>query len=147
MDNAPADRQWLVRHALRSAVKRGDPEALAVLGFAGGDALIVRNARISPERVAVGDSVTLTFELANTGQIPQRVLVDFAVLFVKANGRTSPKVFKLTTVELAPGDSALLSKSLSLVQRTTRKHYPGLHRIEAMLNGVVAPLGSFELEA
>jgi 3-methyladenine DNA glycosylase AlkC len=146
MAGASEDRQWLVRHALRSAVKRGDPDALQVLGFAGDEALVVRNARISPERVAIGDSVMLSFEIANTSPIPQRVLVDFVVHFVKANGSTSSKVFKLTTLDFAPGGSATLSKSLSLAQRTTRKHYSGLHRIDAMLNGVVAPLGSFLVE-
>ncbi len=146
MAGASEDRQWVVRHALRSAVKRGDSDALAVLGFAGDEALVVRHARISPDRVAIGESVTLAFEITNTSAAPQRVLVDFVVHFVKANGSSSPKVFKLTTLDIAPGEAATLSKSLSLIQRTTRKHYPGTHRIDAMLNGIVAPLGSFDLE-
>jgi len=32
---------------------------------------------------------------------------------------------------------------VSLRQHTTRTHYPGEHRVEVVLNGVVRPLGSF----
>ena len=36
---------------------------------------------------------------------------------------------------------------VSLAEMTTRKHYPGTHRVEALINGRVEPLGSFALTA
>jgi RNA polymerase sigma-70 factor (ECF subfamily) len=76
---------WLVRHALRSAVKRGNPEALEVLGFVPPKAVSVRDIQIAPEVVPIGDSVTFTVELANEGPSTERLLVDLRVYFVKAN--------------------------------------------------------------
>ena len=145
LKGAGLERAWLVRHALRSAVKRADPGALAVLGF-GGDAQVkVSQARLSPKRAAIGTALTLSFALTNTTAKQQRVLVDFRVHFVKANGKTKAKVFKLKVVDLAPGQNISLSKTLSLAEMSTRKHYPGKHQVEVMLNGAAQPLGSFEL--
>jgi hypothetical protein len=56
-------------------------------------------------------------------------------------------VFKLKTVALAPGATVRLSKRLSLAEMSTRKHYPGAHRVDVLLNGEPHALGQFELPA
>ncbi len=144
-EGATPERQWLIRHALRSAVKRGDPGALALLGFGDEAAVSVARVTISPKRARIGESVRVSFELRNTGAQAQRVLADLRVHYVKAGGKTSAKTFKLKELEIAPGESARLEKKLSLAQMTTRKHYPGAHRVEAVLNGRVAPIGEFRV--
>jgi 3-methyladenine DNA glycosylase AlkC len=42
------ERRWLVRHALRSAVKRGDPAALTILGFVPAGAVSARAIDVTP---------------------------------------------------------------------------------------------------
>lgn len=126
-------------------MKRGDPDALAILGFGTAEAISLRGVRVSPAVVPIGESVTLTVELANESSSTQRLLVDLRVHFVKANGRPSPKVFKLKEVELEQGGSALLSKTISLAQHTTRTHYPGHHRVELLVNGQASEAGTFEV--
>jgi len=147
MKNATEERRWLIRHALRSAVKRGEPGALHVLGAGHEANVVVRQNSITPSQVRVGQSVTVAFELKNALSKPQRVMVDFQIHFVKANGSTTPKVFKLKTIELAPRASVALKKTVSLKPMTTRKHYPGPHRVDILLNGRAKPLGKFELLA
>lgn len=142
---ASPERSALLRHALRSAVKRGEAAALELTGFGGAAEVEVRRPRVSPERVPRGGRVEFSCEIGSRSAGPQRVLVDFQVHYVKANGQAKPKVFKWTVLELAPGQSASLKKTLSLEERTTRKHYPGRHRVELLLNGRVEPLGAFEL--
>ncbi len=145
LNGASAERKWIVGHALRSAVKRGEPGALQVLGFGSTAKVLVRAASITPTRARAGGRVDIAFEVHNPHAKPQRVLVDCCVHYVKANGQTSGKVFKLKTLELAGGDIVRLRKRLSLAQMTTRKHYAGLHRVEVLLNGQAQALGSFEL--
>ena len=53
--------------------------------------------------------------------------------------------FKLKAVTLGPGQSLALTKKLSLAEMTTRRHQPGLHRAEVLVNGQALPLGGFEL--
>jgi 3-methyladenine DNA glycosylase AlkC len=145
--DATAERRWLIRHALRSAVKRGDPAALEILGFGQATAASVREIRVVPAVVPIGDSVTFDVELANAGSSTERLLVDLRVHFVKANGRPGPKVFKLKELELPPHASAHLVKTISLAQHTTRTHYPGRHRVEVLLNGRAGATHLFDVVA
>ncbi len=145
LKNASEDRRWLVNHALRSAVKRAEPGALAVLGFGAAARVVLDDVSIIPKRVAAGDAVTIAFSLTNRQKHVQRVLVDFCIHFIKASGRTGAKVFKLKTLEMAPGETVLLKKKVSLAEMTTRKHYPGRHKIDLILNGQPLPLGEFVL--
>jgi 3-methyladenine DNA glycosylase AlkC len=148
-EDAPAARRRLIRHALRTLVKRGDPHALAVLGFPVGADVILRGASVLPARARIGDAVAVRFELASTGAQPQQVLVDLRVGYARAQGRGGEaprvKVFKLSAAELAPGEVLAVHKRVSLRQMTTRTHHPGVHRVEALVNGVVMPVGVFEL--
>ena len=145
--DAGPDRSWLIRHALRTLIKRGNPGALDVLGFGAPATVSARGVRISPSAPQIGDSVRIELDLANEGGAPGHVLVDLRVHFVKANGSRSPKVFKLTTADLAPGESIALRKTIALHQQTTRTHYPGTHSVELLVNGDARPLGSFDLLA
>ncbi|WP_225409646.1 DNA alkylation repair protein [Stigmatella hybrida] len=139
---APPDRQWLIRHALRSAVKRGSARAMVLMGFEGPAQLEV-TATFTPQRVRVGQSVQVTLRIVNRSESRQKALVDFAVHFVKARGTCRPKVFKGGKVDLTPGATLCLEKKVSLQDLTTRQHYPGEHRVEALVNGLATPVGSF----
>ncbi len=143
VQGATAERQWIVRHALRSSVKRGDLAALKVLGFGTTSRLEVVQSKVEPARPKLGGQVVVTCTVKNPSRRTQRVIVDLRVHFTKSNGATSPKVFKLATVDLAPGATRALRKTVSLADLTTRKHYPGLHTVELQLNGAVQPLGKF----
>ncbi|QRK07205.1 DNA alkylation repair protein [Archangium violaceum] len=141
---ASPERQWIIRHALRSAVKRGEPRALALLGFEGPAALEV-TATFDPSRVRLGQSVQVRLHVTNTSLERQKAVVDLAVHFVKANGASRPKVFKGRTVDLAPGASATLEKTVSLADLTTRQHYKGAHRVDVLVNGAANPVGAFDV--
>ena len=106
--------------------------------------MALRDKRITPPRVKIGGSVTLSFTLVNKQSKPQRVMVDLVVHFVKARG-TGAKTFKMKALNLAPGARVSVTKKIGLRQLTTRKHYPGVHKVEALLNGRRVALGSFTL--
>jgi 3-methyladenine DNA glycosylase AlkC len=144
--DATPEREWVIRHALRSAVKRADAGALRALGFGGKVAVSIRGVRISPARPRIGDAVTISFDLVNPSRRAQRVMADVVIHFAKARG-TGAKTFKLKAVTLAAGERVTLAKKIGLAQLTTRRHYPGEHRVEAQLNGQARRLGSFLLVA
>jgi 3-methyladenine DNA glycosylase AlkC len=147
LEDATPERGWIVRHALRSLVKSGNQGALQVLGFENTHTATVRNATIAPAAPVWASAVNIRFEVVNEGETPQRVLLDLRVHYMKANGRQNPKVFKLKTLDLAPGESVRIEKKLSLQELTTRKHYPGIHKVEALINGHAISVGEFELKA
>lgn len=145
LQGASAPREALVRHGLRFLIKRGDAAALDALGVGHAVALDVRAARVLPARARIGDKVRIEAELHNPTPQPQRVLADLKVHYVKAHGGTAPKVFKLQTLDIAPGATLAVGKTLSLQQMTTRTHYPGAHQVELVLNGRPQSLGQFQL--
>lgn len=145
LEGASAERRWIVTHALRTLVKRGDAGALALLGFGKKARLEVTDAAITPARPVMGAKVVVTCTIRNPTRAAQRVVVDLRVHFVKASGGTGAKVFKLSTVELAPGARVPLRKTVSLEDLSTRRHYPGEHVVELQMNGAVSPLGRFTL--
>jgi hypothetical protein len=46
---------------------------------------------------------------------------------------------------LLPGETLTVQRRQSFRDLTTRKHYPGAHVLEVLLNGVVAGRADFEL--
>jgi hypothetical protein len=143
--DATAERRWIVNHALRSAIKRAEPGALKVLGFGGEAKVALRKVSITPRRPAIGRSVTVAFDVVNTAEKSQQIVADLRIHFIKSNGKISPKVFKLNAANIAAGETLSLRKAISLAQLTTRKHYPGTHRVEVVINGKTRRLGNFAL--
>lgn len=147
MAGATSERHWVIRHALRDLVKRGDTAALSVLGYADAARIDVQSVGITPLAPRIGGSVVITCRLRNPTSSGQRVMVDLRVHFVKSNGAGAAKVFKLAAIDIAAGTTVSLRKTISLAQLTTRRHYPGQHLVELQMNGVASPLGTFTLHA
>jgi len=143
--DASSERKRLVRHALRTLIKEGNPGALAVLGYWADSPIEIRTVRCEPEVVRIGEKLRIVISLHNRSQEASAALLDLRIHFVKANGSTSPKVFKGSEVTLDAFGSATVKKTISLAQHSTRKHYPGPHLMEVMLNGVTHPGAKFEV--
>jgi len=143
-EGAPEPREKLIRHALRTLVKKGDPGALAVLGY--GEARVaVEELRTTPARVELGETVTFTARLRSEAEAEQRLLIDYAVHYVKARGKRSPKVFKGREAVLPPGETLTFERRIQLVDMSTRRHYPGEHFVELLVNGSSIGTVRFEL--
>jgi 3-methyladenine DNA glycosylase AlkC len=147
LTDASPERRSLVEHALRSAVKRGDSDALRLLGYGAKPSVTLEAVTFSPRRVPIGRRVAMTFVLRSTSQARQDLLVDVAVHFVKARGRTAAKVFKVTRLTLAPGELAKLKAAFSLAVHTTRVPRPGSHVVDVIVNGQVMRAGAFHVIA
>jgi 3-methyladenine DNA glycosylase AlkC len=145
LEGATPGRTWIVSHALRSLVKAGHAGALGLLGVGAKPKVRVANVRIAPRRVRKGGRVECTLQLISTARAPQDLLIDYTVDYVKADGRTSAKVFKLKRVTLGRGEALPLRMVVKLVDLTTRKHYPGRHAIGLLVNGQAFPLGGFQV--
>jgi 3-methyladenine DNA glycosylase AlkC len=129
-----AHRQWIAKHACRTLIKRGHPQALELFGF-GQKPAVTANLSVTPSTLQLGQSLTLTAAITSTASKAQSLAIDYIVHYVKASGGTSEKVFKWTEATLAPGATLTLSKKQTLRDFTTRRHYPGHHRVELQING------------
>jgi 3-methyladenine DNA glycosylase AlkC len=126
---------WVVKHACRGLLKAGVRRALLLFGFADPINIHVKNLGIDRDELSIGDDLLFTFNLFVETQQESKVRLEYKVDFVKARGKKSPKIFQLGERNLEPGEHTF-TKTHSFVDRSTRKHYPGEHRITIIVNGV-----------
>jgi len=126
---------WIIKRACRSLLKSGHRRAMLLFGFGAPTSLEVVGVGLSPKTAAIGGDVQLSFTLKVNTKRPCKVRLEYVVWYVKANGKTSGKVFQIREATLEPGGHAFTRK-LSFADQSTRKHYPGKHRISIVVNGV-----------
>jgi 3-methyladenine DNA glycosylase AlkC len=148
-DHRNAGTAWIIRHGLRTLIKRGHAGALSVLGA---DQDVVRQIQVQqfscrPTRLRLGDVLELAATLTFSGRRQARLIIDYVVHYVKASGETSAKVFKWSTQEVQPGAAIALGKRQTIRDFSTRRHYPGIHRIELQVNGHRLAETQFRLQA
>jgi len=136
----------LTSHALRTLLKQGHPDALALLGYSPDPAVSLSRLKVAPVIVPARGELTLSFDIVSHSSRPEPLVIDYVVHLVRANGSRTPKVFKLKTATLRPGQQATITKRHSFRPVTTRRYYPGEHFIEPQINGKSFGRVSFLLE-
>ncbi|MEV7726936.1 DNA alkylation repair protein [Streptomyces sp. NPDC087917] len=142
---ATTDR--VVRHGLRTLIKAGAPEVMTLLGHSPDVPVTVTGPLVTTPHVAVGEHLVFTYEITHTGPEPAELVVDYVVHHVKANGARTPKVFKLTTRTLAPGQTLTGTRRHSFKPITTRRYHSGEHLVQIQINGRVRGEAPFSLDA
>lgn len=128
------EMNYIIRHSLRTLVKRGHPKTLAFLGFSKNPGVTLGAFKISRSRVKLGQSLEFSFSLASKKNAD--VVVDYRIEFASASGKRRKKVFKLKILRLEKGSSVTLKKAYALKPAmTTLKIVPGKHRLAIQVNG------------
>ncbi len=139
------ETRWIVRHALRNHLKDGTPKALSIFGYLPPE-VEVEDLAVSPKRSPIGETVEASFSLVSTGGADrQKLMVDLVMGYVKADGSTSPKVFKYREFDLDGGGRQACTKSFAMVPRSTRRLYAGPHLLTVRVNGQDMATTGFEL--
>ncbi|MCT4553718.1 MAG: hypothetical protein N4A53_03450 [Pelagimonas sp.] len=142
---AQADKElaWLTRHALRTAVKRGERGALDLLGYRAG--AVEAALTLQPDPVRIGDHLSIAVNLRSAAALP--VMVDYRLRFHRPGG-AAEKVFKLKTANLEPGQALVLEKRHHLKgNATTFTWHPGPHSMVIQVNGQDVASAEFEVIA
>lgn len=129
------DVQWLVKHASRSLVKSGNSELLEIFGVKSSIALKIQQFKISKAKFKLNEILTMDFEIESKEAKVENLVIDYVIHFMKANGKTKEKVFKLKNCKINPKEKILIQKKHKLVDTAGRTHYPGKHILELQING------------
>lgn len=141
---ASSERLGVIRHGLRTLVKQGDKGALKVLGYTT-EPEVKASLGLSAKSLQIGDSLVLEVKLTSRSHRSQKLVVDYVVHHVRSGGKSTPKVFKMRTLDLAPGASVSLEKKHSFAPRSVRRYYPGRHVIELKVAGRILARSSFAM--
>jgi 3-methyladenine DNA glycosylase AlkC len=128
---------WIIKRSLRTLIKDGNPAALKLVGVSTKANIKVKGLKIVKNRISVGDKLDFSFKIHSLSKRPQKLVIDYSIHFVKSNGSTSQKVFKLKNISIDGGAVLEFSKSHSMKKITTRDYYPGTHKLEVQVNGIV----------
>ncbi|NQX37130.1 DNA alkylation repair protein [Herbiconiux sp. VKM Ac-2851] len=134
----------LARRALRTLIKRGDKGALALMGYQGVN-ITFGPPELEEIDIPFGGSIRFRATVQNHSSETARVAIDYVIHHRRNTGATTPKVFKLTTAEIAPGEAVKIERAHSFRAITTRRYYPGTHAIALQVNGITSPTTPFEL--
>jgi hypothetical protein len=104
--------------------------------------MLVENLRLKADAFAIGDELRFSYDLIL--EEGGTVRLEYAISYVKAKGKQSRKVFKQTENEYAPG-TYTFQRRHSFADMSTRKHYPGTHRLEIIVNGETKASAPFEV--
>jgi len=147
LDESPSkERRWIVERATRTLVKQGHPRVWGLLGYEKSPKLAPVELKLRSRTLKMGAQLQLSFELSSASKKTQRLVVDYAVHFMKSDGNLRPKVFKLKSITLRPGETMKLNKAHRITPISTRKYYPGRHLVEVTANGVSLGSVHFDLK-
>ena len=144
LKGASPERKKLVRHACRSLIKAGHKKTLAALGYKKPKVSLTHFNVLTPV-VQFGDALRFDIALRSEAKTDQDLIIDYVVHHRKANGKTSPKVFKWKTTCLKANTDHVAVRKHAMRQITTRVYYPGMHQVEIMVNGESLGSEHFEL--
>lgn len=129
-----SDIDAVIKHALRTQLKSGDPSALALFGYKDKSNISIKDFKILPQVVSVGEKLNFSFTLVNKSKSPVKLRVEYAVYYLKSKGKYSRKVFQITE-DTFKEKSIPIKRGRSFADMTIRKHNPGKHKISIIVNG------------
>ncbi len=144
MSGASTERKKLIRHACRTLLKQGNNQVLQVFGYHSPKLKQVK-IQIETPKVTFGTALQFNTSIISNATHTQSLMIDYIIHHQKANGTTSPKVFKWRIKKLAPNETLTFAKKHMMKKISTRKYYQGLHTLEIIVNGISIGKANFEL--
>jgi 3-methyladenine DNA glycosylase AlkC len=140
----PGELDWMTRHALRTLIKLGHRQTMAMLGHSPDPEVSSEPIQLDTPVVPAGESLTFSVTLAANAD--EKLIVDYTIDFVRKDGTRRPKVYKLGKLEMGAGHTATLHKSHRLhANATTYSLYPGTHTLTVTANGKPMATTDFEV--
>lgn len=137
---------WILKHGNRTLLRKGDQVALELFGFDPNPAVLVTDLTLAPKALSIGEELCFSFQIQNNSQHRYLLRMEYGVEFVKANGSTAKKLFKISENNIYQKVLSY-SRTHSFKNLSTRRHYAGMHRLFIVINGVEMAAESFYLSA
>jgi len=139
-----AETDAVIKHGCRTLLKQGDATILALYGLTGKE-VALKDLKILTPVTKTGGDLRFVFAVTNNSKKAQVIRLEYAVYYKKQNGSLSKKVFKISERVYEPKEHAVITRKQSFRVITTRKFYPGEHRLSIIINGDEKQMSGFEL--
>lgn len=136
---------WILKHSCRTLLKKGNSEILALFGYHDIKNIEIQNFVLETNSVIYGEKISFSFAVSTNESVKLRL--EYAIDYVKANGKRNQKIFQISESSLEAGQIKKYIKTHSFLDLSSRKHYPGTHSITLIVNGQRQTTFDFELLA
>lgn len=134
---------WIVKHGCRTLLKKGNRDVLAIFGYHDVTSIDVDGFHLGATSVSLGDDITFSFAII--AREPTKVRLEYGIDYVKSNGKRNRKIFQISEISLKENEKKCYAKKHSFADLSTRKHYPGIHSITLIVNGIERQKADFDL--
>lgn len=139
---------WIIRRGCRTLVKESHPEALTLFGYKLNQASISSSViSINPTTLSISETSVIHYSLFIHQESTTRIRIEYGIDFVKSNGQTRRKKFHLSDKEIIGTTQFTGTRKHKWKNLTTRQHYPGIHQIVLLVNGLEIARSQLNLQA
>ena len=133
----------LLKHAMRTMLKKGEPKALKIFGLGKTKNITVKPLKIQNPKIKIGGNLEFEFSISSQDNKEEIVRVEYCIYFLKKNGSHTRKVFKISEAPIK--GHKIFNKKHSMKDLSTRKHHAGIHYISLQVNGIERDKVKFQI--
>ncbi|EGT5270954.1 DNA alkylation repair protein [Clostridioides difficile] len=134
---------WIVKHGCRTLLKKGNRDVLALFGYDDTTSINLQDFTLETTSISIGEDLTFSFNILAKKATKTRL--EYGIDYMKSNGKRNRKIFKISEVSLKENEKKSYMKKHSFADVSVRKHYPGIHSIAIIINGIEKDKLDFEL--
>ena len=127
-----SEQDWVLKHGARTLLKKGNQTTLHLFGYEHPKHVTLSHLACN-KSLKIGDRLHFSFEI-NSNKVLGKLRIEYKIGFRKASKKTNYKIFKISEGDYQK-NTLSFSKHHSFKQLSTRKHYPGEHKIIIVING------------
>ncbi len=132
---------FIIKHSLRTLVKKGNVKALQFLGFEKNPKIKILNFEIKNRRIKIGEKLEFSFEIL--AEQKENLMVDYKIIYSTPNNRHSEKIFKIKTTKIKKDEKIVIAKKHPFKKMTTKRLYSGDYKLEIQINGKIVDSTNF----
>lgn len=136
----------LKKQALRTLLKKGDQQALELIGYEKNIGIEVSSLQLDKLELTIPNRIAFQAKITSNEVEIKPLMVDYLIGFVKKNGQRAEKVFKGKKMLLKPREQLTFEGQQVFKQLSTRRLYAGVHSICLQINGCRYATVFFELK-
>lgn len=137
------EMQFLKKHALRTLIKKGNQDALKLLGFNAKPNISIANFKLKNSHINLGEYLQFDFDIHASSD--EKLMIDYLIIYPTKNARISQKVFKIRQIIVKTNHLINLQKKHLFKLMSTKKLYTGTHKIHLQINGQIFAKSEFKL--
>ncbi|EGT4676153.1 TPA: DNA alkylation repair protein [Clostridioides difficile] len=134
---------WIVKHGCRTLLKKGNRDVLALFGYDDTTSINLQDFTLETTSISIGEDLTFSFNILAKKATKTRL--EYGIDYMKSNGKRNRKIFKISEVSLKENEKKSYMKKHSFADVSVRRHYPGIHSIAIIINGIEKDKIDFEL--